>query len=67
MHQYLLHRFMITVPAVLGISVGLFSIPTLVQRPQAKSLELWGSMSLSRLWQQGKRAEACTLVAEIYG
>ena len=34
----------------------------------AKSLELRAAMSLSRLWQrQGKRDEARTLLAEIYG
>jgi predicted ATPase len=35
---------------------------------QAKSLELRAAMSLARLWlQQGKRAEACALLAPIYG
>jgi predicted ATPase len=35
---------------------------------EAKSLELRAAMSLSRLWQQqGKRAEACKLLAEVYG
>jgi predicted ATPase len=35
---------------------------------QAKSLELRTAMSLSRLWQrQGKRTEAHTLLAEVYG
>ena len=35
---------------------------------QAKSLELRAAMSLSRLWQrQGKRQEACDLLAPIYG
>ena len=34
----------------------------------AKSLELRAATSLSRLWQQqGKRAEAHQLLAEIYG
>ena len=34
----------------------------------AKSLELRAAMSLSRLWQrQGKLAEACQLLAEVYG
>ena len=38
------------------------------RRQQAKSLELRTAMSLSRLWQQqGKRAEARQLLAEIYG
>src|SRR5262249_33373833 len=37
------------------------------RRQQAKSLELRAVMSLSRLWQQqGKRAEARALLAEIY-
>jgi predicted ATPase len=36
-------------------------------RQQAKSLELRAATSLSRLWQQqGKRAEAHHLLAEIY-
>ena len=35
---------------------------------QAKSLELRAALSLSRLWQQqGKRTEACELLAEVYG
>jgi predicted ATPase len=33
----------------------------------AKSLELWAALSLRRLWQQGKWAEARALVAPIYG
>ena len=38
------------------------------RRQDAKSLELRAAMSLSRLWQrQGKRAEARTPLAEIYG
>ena len=38
------------------------------RRQEAKSLELRAAMSLSRLWQQqGKRAEACELLAPIYG
>ena len=38
------------------------------RQQQAKSLELRAAMSLSRLWQQqGKRAEACELLAPIYG
>ena len=37
-------------------------------RQQAKSWELRAAISLSRLWQQqGKRAEAYTLLAPIYG
>ena len=34
---------------------------------EAKALELRAAMSLSRLWQQGKRAEAHELLAPIYG
>ena len=38
------------------------------RRQEAKALELRAAMSLSRLWQQqGKRAEARTLLAPIYG
>jgi predicted ATPase/class 3 adenylate cyclase len=38
------------------------------RRQQAKSLELRAAMSLARLWQRhGKRAEACALLAPIYG
>jgi len=37
------------------------------RRQQAKALELWAAMSLSRLWQrQGKRDEARQLLAPIY-
>ena len=40
----------------------------IARRQQAKSLELRAAMSLSRLWQQqGKRAAAYELLAEIYG
>jgi predicted ATPase len=39
-----------------------------VRRQEAKSLELRAAMSLSHLWQhQGKRDEACALLAPIYG
>jgi predicted ATPase len=38
------------------------------RRQEAKSLELRAAMSLARLWQQqGKRGEACELLAPIYG
>jgi predicted ATPase len=38
------------------------------RQQQAKSLELRAAMSLARLWQrQGKRAEACDLLAPVYG
>jgi predicted ATPase len=40
----------------------------IARRQQVKSWELRAAMSLGRLWQQqGKRAEACQLLAEIYG
>jgi predicted ATPase len=38
------------------------------RRQQARSLELRVALSLSRLWQQqGKRADACALLAPVYG
>jgi adenylate cyclase len=41
---------------------------SIAQSQQAKSLELRAATSLSRLWQQqGKRAEARQLLAEVYG
>jgi hypothetical protein len=40
----------------------------IARRQQAKALELRAAMSLARLWQQqGKNAEACQLMEEIYG
>jgi class 3 adenylate cyclase/predicted ATPase len=40
----------------------------LARQQQAKSWELRAAMSLARLWQQqGKRAEACELLAPVYG
>jgi predicted ATPase len=40
----------------------------IARRQQAQSLELQAAMSLARLWQhQGKRAEARTQLAPIYG
>ena len=40
----------------------------IARRQQAKSLELRAALSLSRLWQQqGKRAEARQVLAEVYG
>jgi adenylate cyclase len=39
----------------------------MARRQQAKSLELRAAMSLARLWQrQGKRADACRMLAEVY-
>ena len=41
---------------------------TIARRQQAKSYELRAAMRLARLWQQqGKRAEAYRLLAEVYG
>lgn len=37
------------------------------RRQKAKMLELQTAMSLSRLWQQRKRAEARALLASVYG
>jgi len=38
------------------------------RRQQAKPWELRAAMSLARLWQhRGKRAEACQLLAPVYG
>jgi predicted ATPase len=40
----------------------------IARQQQAKSLELRATVSLTRLWQQqGRRQEARTLLAEIYG
>jgi predicted ATPase len=40
----------------------------IARRQQAKAWELRAAMSLARLWQrQGQRAEACELLAPIYG
>jgi predicted ATPase len=40
----------------------------IARRQQAKSCELRAATSLAQLWQQqGKRAEACALLAPIYG
>jgi predicted ATPase len=39
----------------------------IARRQQAKSLELRAVMSLSRLWQKGKRKEAHQILYEIYG
>jgi predicted ATPase len=41
---------------------------TIARHQQAKSLELRAAMSLARVWQQqGQRAAAHDLLAEVYG
>jgi len=41
---------------------------TVVRAQQAKSLELRAAISMARLWRdQGKRDEACGLLAPVYG
>ena len=45
-----------------------FKAIAIAQKQQAKSLELRAMMSLARLWQQqGKKAEARQMLADIYG
>ena len=39
----------------------------MARRQQAKALELRAALSLSRLWQQGKHAEAHEFLTPIYG
>ena len=40
----------------------------IARRQEAKSWELWTTMSLARLWQrQGRREEAPALLVDIYG
>jgi predicted ATPase len=49
------------------IEVCLYHALDIARRQQAKSLELRAVMSLARLWQrQGKRAEACEVLAPVY-
>jgi predicted ATPase len=45
----------------------LASILTIACRQQTKAWERRAATSLSRLWQQGKRAEARELLAPVYG
>src|SRR4030095_1108998 len=60
----LLHQ---TVPDVQHAEASFCQALTIARRQQAKSLELRAAMSLARLWQrQGKRAEACRMLAEVY-
>ena len=56
-------------PAVLSEVEACFDQAlAIARRQEAKSLELRAAMSLSRLWQaQGRRDEARTLLAEVYG
>jgi predicted ATPase len=56
------------VPEVPQIEARFQDALAVARRQQAKSLELRAAMSLSRLWQrQGKRAEACELLAPVCG
>jgi predicted ATPase len=51
-----------------GAEICLQQALAVAHRQQAKALELRAALSLSRLWQQqGKREEACALLAPIYG
>jgi predicted ATPase len=51
-----------------GAAVCFQQALAVARRQQAKALELRAALSLSRLWQQqGKREEACALLAPIYG
>jgi len=57
-----------TIPDAPQVEVCFQQALDVAHRQQAKSLELRAVMSLSRLWQQqGKRDEACELLAPIYG
>jgi predicted ATPase len=56
------------IPDVFQAEICFQQALAVARHQQAKSLELRAAMSLSRLWQQqGKRAEAHQLLAEIYG
>jgi predicted ATPase len=57
-----------TVPDAPHAEACLCQALTTARRQQAKSLELRAAMSLARLWQrQGQRADACRMLAEVYG
>ncbi len=63
--ELLLHQ---TVPDAQHAEACFCQALATARRQQAKSLELRAAMSLARLWQrQGKRAEACQMLAEVYG
>jgi predicted ATPase len=48
--------------------VAFFQLIEIVQRQSSKSWELRAAMSMARLWrEQGKRREACDLLAPVYG
>jgi predicted ATPase len=55
------------VPDAPQAAAGFQPALAVARRPPAKSLEPRAAMSLSRLWQQGKQAEARELLAPIYG
>ena len=63
--ELLLHQ---TVPDAQHAEACFCQALATARRQQAKSLELRAAMSLARLWQrQGKRADACQMLAEVYG
>ena len=63
--ELLLHQ---TVPDAQHAEACFYQALATARRQQAKSLELRAAMSLARLWQrQGKRVEACRMLAEVYG
>jgi len=56
------------IPDTLAAATCFHQALSIARRQQARSLELRAAMSLGRLWQdQGKRAEARQLLAEVYG
>ena len=57
-----------TAPEVVQAEACFHQALAVARRQEAKSLELRSAMSLARLWDhQGKRVEACALLAPIYG
>jgi predicted ATPase len=68
LHGELLRAHANTPPTLERAEVSLQHALAISRQQQAKSLELRTATSLARLWQQqGKRAEACELLAPIYG
>jgi predicted ATPase len=54
-------------PDVLQVEACFQQALDVARSQQARALELGAALSLSRLWQQGKRDEARQLLAAIYG